>query len=143
MLRGTTLSCVTDAGGVIEVSLKAYAVGEDGKVGLRGRLINKQSSLIARAMLAGFMQSFSELFKKNPVPVIASTATDTTQFQSVLSSASLQGAAAQGASSAMQRLAQYYIDLADAIHPVIEVDAGRTVDLVISTGIGFAALSNS
>ncbi len=39
-LRAETLTCVRTDGGVIEVPLDAYAVGEDGKVGIRGRLVS-------------------------------------------------------------------------------------------------------
>jgi conjugal transfer pilus assembly protein TraB len=36
---------------------------------------------------------------------------------------------------ALDRLAQYYITLAEKVFPVIEVDAGRTVDVVLTQGI--------
>jgi conjugal transfer pilus assembly protein TraB len=35
---------------------------------------------------------------------------------------------------AMDRLAQYYISLAEKLYPVVEVDAGRLVDVVITKG---------
>ena len=35
----------------------------------------------------------------------------------------------------MDRLAQYYISLAEKTFPVIEVDAGRTVDVVLTQGV--------
>ncbi|MEK7731608.1 MAG: TrbI/VirB10 family protein, partial [Planctomycetota bacterium] len=40
-----------------------------------------------------------------------------------------------GVGRALDRLAQYYISLAEKVFPVIEVDAGRTVDVVITQGI--------
>ena len=52
-LRGETLTCVRADGGVIEVPVEAYAVGEDGKVGLRGRVVSKQGALLAKALQAG------------------------------------------------------------------------------------------
>ena len=36
---------------------------------------------------------------------------------------------------ALDRLAQYYISLAEKVFPVIEVDAGRTVDVVVTQGV--------
>jgi conjugal transfer pilus assembly protein TraB len=36
---------------------------------------------------------------------------------------------------ALDRLAQYYITLAEKVFPVIEIDAGRTVDVVLTQGI--------
>ena len=59
-LRAETLTCVRIDGGVIEVPLDAYAVGEDGKVGIRGRLVSKQGALLAKALQAGFLIAFSK-----------------------------------------------------------------------------------
>ena len=42
-LRTEPITCIREDGGAIEVPLDAYAVGEDGKVGVRGRLVNNQS----------------------------------------------------------------------------------------------------
>ncbi len=46
----------------------------------------------------------------------------------------LQGAAVKGASKALDRIAQFYIDMAEGIFPVIEVDAGRQVDIIVTKG---------
>ena len=51
-LRGETISCVREDGGVIETRLDSYAVGEDGKAGIRGRLVSKQGQLVAKSMMA-------------------------------------------------------------------------------------------
>ena len=50
--RGETFSCVRQDGGVIEVPMNAYATGEDGKNGVRGRVVSKQGALLAQAMMA-------------------------------------------------------------------------------------------
>ena len=41
----------------------------------------------------------------------------------------------QGVGKALDRLAQYYIKLAENTFPVIEVDAGRQIDVVITKGV--------
>jgi conjugal transfer pilus assembly protein TraB len=35
----------------------------------------------------------------------------------------------------MNRLANYYISLAEKVFPVIEIDAGRMVDVVLTKGV--------
>ena len=40
-----------------------------------------------------------------------------------------------GMSRSMDRIVQYYMKLADKLFPVVEVDAGRTVDIVITRGV--------
>jgi conjugal transfer pilus assembly protein TraB len=50
LLRSETLTCVRTDGGIIDVPLDANAVGEDGKVGVRGRLVSKQGALLGKAL---------------------------------------------------------------------------------------------
>ena len=77
LLRSETLTCVRTDGGVIEVPLDAYAVGEDGKVGVRGRLVSKQGALLAKALQAGFLTSFAKVFTQVPsIPISTGGAPD-------------------------------------------------------------------
>lgn len=135
-LRGEMFSCITKHGDVIEVNLPAYAVGEDGKAGIRGRLVTKAGALIARTALAGFAAGVAEAFDSSPVPVIQTgQVTNDKVYQDNFSKDAANHGMASGASAAMTRVADYYMDMADQIFPVIEVDAGRQVDLVLTTGI--------
>lgn len=135
-LRGEMFSCITKKGEVIEVSLPAYAVGEDGKAGVRGRLVTKAGALIARTSLAGFAAGVAEAFDSSPVPVIQTgQVTSEKVYQDNFSRDAANHGMASGASAAMTRVADYYMDMADQIFPVIEVDAGRQVDLVLTSGI--------
>jgi len=131
-LRTETLSCVRTDGGVIEVAIDGYAVGEDGKVGLRGRLVSKQGAILAKALTAGFLQSFSGVF--NQIPSIPISDNGEVRYNSVLNPQALQSGAAAGAGGAMERLANYYMDQAEQIYPVLEIDAGRAVELILNKG---------
>ncbi|MGD6497744.1 TrbI/VirB10 family protein, partial [Xanthomonas citri pv. citri] len=51
-----------------------------------------------------------------------------------------QSGAFGGASTALDRIAEYYLNLADQMHPVIEIDAGREVTLVFVRGISLPPL---
>lgn len=133
-LRAETLSCVRNDGGVIEVALNAYAVGEDGKVGMRGRVVSKQGQMLAKSLSAGFFSGMSQVFNKAPIPTIQTSSNGKVQYQDVLSGDSLTSGVVKGASSAMDRLAEYYLDMAKNIFPVIEVNAGRKVDLIVTQG---------
>src|SRR3546814_3455429 len=61
-LRAERLSCVRNDGSVLESSLEAYATGEDGKAGIRGRLVSKQGQILERSLMAGFMQCVASAF---------------------------------------------------------------------------------
>jgi conjugal transfer pilus assembly protein TraB len=134
-LRAESINCVRSDGRTIEVAIDGYAVGEDGKVGVRGRLVNKQGQVIGRAMQVSFLQGFSQLFSTVPVATVSSGGT-TVPYQQVFSGQALQGAAIAGTGKALDRLAEYYLDLAENIFPVLEVDAGRGVEVILNRGVG-------
>lgn len=133
-LRGETISCVREDGGVIESKLDSYAVGEDGKAGVRGRLVSKQGQIIAKSLMAGFMSGVSKAFDVNPIPIIDTSGGSQQYQRNSMNTDWLQSAAVNGASSALDRVADFYLDMADGMFPVIEVDAGRQVDIIMSRG---------
>jgi conjugal transfer pilus assembly protein TraB len=133
-LRTESIACVREDGGAIEVAVDGYAVGEDGKAGVRGRLVNKQGQIIAKAMQVAFLEGFSKLFSTVPVATISTTA-GATPFQSVTSPEAMQGAAVGGAGKALDRLANYFLDMAEDMFPVIEIDAGRSVEFILNRGV--------
>jgi conjugal transfer pilus assembly protein TraB len=136
--RGETFSCVRQDGGVIEVPMNAYATGEDGKNGVRGRVVSKQGALLAQSMMAGFLRGFSDAFGRNQIPVLMTggigALSGTTPFQNAFSSQSMEGGALKGAGYAMERLSHFYMDMAEEIYPVIEVDATRQVNFIVQKG---------
>ncbi len=131
-IRTESLSCVMRDGTAIDVPVKGYVAGEDGKAGMRGRLVSKQGQLLANALLAGVASGIGHAFQQSSTtlsvsPLGATTAVDPgKQFEAGFGT---------GVGRALERLAQYYISLAEKVFPVIEVDAGRTVDVVITQGV--------
>lgn len=131
LFRTDLLSCVGVDGESVQVPIKGFIVGEDGKNGLRGKLVSKEGALVARSMAAGIFDGFSAVFRQAQVPVIASSGDNSAQFQSLLNSGSLQSGVATGAGRALERLSEYYLSLADEMHAIIEVDAGRQIEIIL------------
>ncbi|WP_267118659.1 TraB/VirB10 family protein, partial [Xanthomonas sacchari] len=115
-----------------DAKLEGWVVGNDGKAGVRGRLVSKQGAVLARASLAGLADGISQAFSGNVRGQLPGTGMDPDY--------TMQSGAFGGASTAMDRIAKYYLDLADQIHPVVEIDAGREVTLVLVRGITLPAL---
>jgi len=136
-LRSETISCIRKDHGVLEAKINMYAVGEDSKAGIRGRLVSKQGQLLAKALMAGFFQGVAGAFNQQAIPAINTTATPGTNvgYQSLLSGQTLQTGAAKGFGSAFDRLAQFYMDMAEQIFPVLEIDAGRHVSFQMTNGV--------
>ena len=70
-IRAETVSCVKEDGGVIETGVNAYSVGEDGKNGVRGRLVSKTGSLVAKSLMAGFLGGVADVMKPQKIPTVA------------------------------------------------------------------------
>lgn len=132
-LRTTAISCINRNGQTIEAPLAGHIFGEDGKNGVRGRLQSKQGQILANALLSGVASGIGQAFAQNSQTVsvspLGSTTTPGTTPKDILNSS-----LGLGAGRAMDRLANYYINLAEKTFPVIEVDAGRFVDIAIIQG---------
>lgn len=128
MMRANGMSCVRPDRSVIDVPLQGFAIGEDGKAGLRGLVVSKQGQAISKAMLAGFADGVSRAFGGN---------NQQSQLQpGEIPSGQTLGASGVmgGASSALDRIAQHFLELAEQLHPVIEIDSGRSVTIVLTRG---------
>ena len=131
-IRTESMSCVTRDGTAIDVPIKGYVAGEDGKAGMRGRLVSKQGQLLANALLAGVASGIGSAFQQSSTTLSVSPLGTT---GTVDPGKQFEAGFGTGVGRALDRLAQYYISLAEKVFPVIEVDAGRTVDVVITQGI--------
>lgn len=131
-LRTENLSCVRADGATLEVKIQGSVYGEDGKVGMRGRLVTKQGQMLANALLAGVVSGIGQGL------ATSSTEYSTSALGTVASATGAEAYRAglgTGVGKALDRLAQYYIKLAENTFPVIEVDAGREIDVVITKGV--------
>ena len=134
-MRLTNISCVRRDRAVIDVPIAGYAVGEDGRAGMRGRLVSKQGQVLAKAVMAGFAEGLSSAFGGQNQNLFSPAGQD-------INYGSLPEAGAiGGASSALDRVAAYYLSLADQMHPTVEIDSGRRVTLVLLKGRQLATLS--
>jgi conjugal transfer pilus assembly protein TraB len=131
-IRTESLSCVTREGTAIDVPIKGYVAGEDGKAGMRGRLVSKQGQLLANALLAGVASGIGQAFQQSSTTMSVSPLGATSTVEP---GKQFEAGFGTGVGKALDRLAQYYISLAEKVFPVIEIDAGRTVDVVITQGI--------
>lgn len=130
-LRAESVSCVRNDKKVIDVKVEAFAVGPDGKAGVRGRLVSKQGQLIAKASLAGIAQGFATAFEGSRYQL---------NPQQPDYGLAAQGGAIAGVGSAFDRISKYYLDLADQIFPVIEIDAGQKISFVMVKGESMGVL---
>ena len=135
-LRLERLSCVLKTGEVVEAQVKGYVSGEDGKTGLRGRLVSKQGQIIAKSLLVGIAGGIGTGLAQS---VTTRSTSALGAVQTVDPEKLLQYGLSQGASSALDKVADWYLQRANETYPIIEVDAGRKVDVILTEGVDLGA----
>lgn len=144
-MRAERISCVKKDGSVIEAAMDAYSVGEDGKAGVRGRLVSKNGQIIGNALLSGFVSGITQAFAPQKVQSYQRSLTqgESQPFQ-YPSPEMLAGQAVMGGvKGAAEQIADYYLEMAKNIFPIIEVDAGRKVDFIMIRGMSLTPKSKS
>jgi len=130
-IRLEKLSCVLSDKKIIEAKITGFVAGEDGKAGFRGTVVSKQGSLIAKAALAGVFAGMGEAISAQ-YQMVSQTAlgTVTTMDPKKVAESGL----AKGTSNALEKIADFYIARANETFPIIEVDAGRRGEIVLTAG---------
>jgi conjugal transfer pilus assembly protein TraB len=135
-IRIDTLSCMTKSGKSIVKSMQGYVTGSDGKVGLAGTVVSKQGSMLARALIAGFLQGVGQAFQQgqqnisiSPLGQTSSVAPDTNTI--------LRYGIGGGVGQATTKLAEFYMKMANQMFPVIVINAGRTANVVFLKSVKF------
>lgn len=144
-VRLERIACVLSSGEIIDTRVKGYVAGEDGKTGIRGRLVSKQGKMLSRGILAGFASGFGEAVEggNQTTGVVAGVAGGTFTLSGRSSSDLAKSGLGGGAGEAGKLLAEYYLKLAEEVFPVIEIDAGRLVDVIITEGVELAPRETS
>ena len=142
-LRSELISCVRNDGSMIQSKLNGYVAGEDGKAGMRGRLVSKTGTMIARTMVAGFLSGMAQAFDYDPVEVLSTTASNNVQYQSKWSADAAKSGLATGLTKSLDRVADFYMNLADQMTPVVEIGAGRQVDVVVISKTDLTAIRDT
>lgn len=132
-LRLVTISCIDRKGNaVIDQKIKGFVVDNDGKIGLRGRVVSKMGSLLARSLIAGLFSGLGNVAGVQAYDYSTSgDGTVSTLKSSDIAKAAIGGAVQQAANE----LQKFYLELARQTIPVIEIQATRTVTLVVSEGV--------
>ncbi len=131
-LRLVTLSCISKKGGaVIDQAVKGFVVDEDGKIGLRGRVVSKMGTTIARSMIAGFFGGVGDALRLSGSTTTVSPLGTTRVFNPERLA---QAGIGSGLGQAANEIQKFYLELARQTMPVIEVGATKQVTLVVQEG---------
>ncbi|MBA3814734.1 MAG: hypothetical protein H0X26_09710 [Alphaproteobacteria bacterium] len=134
------LTCVErSTGEIIETQVAGYVAGSDGKAGIRGVVASKDGQFLARSLMGGIFSGLSNVAnpqnrKAQVNPFFGAGAGTSAQIAGPTMAENFTAGMAGGATSALDRLSQYYIDRAEQLQPVIQIAAGQVVDIVFTEG---------
>ena len=128
-----SLSCLDRKGrAVIDQKVKGFVVDQDSKIGLRGRVVAKMGSMIARSMIAGFFGGVGDVVRSAATTTAISPLGTT---QTVSAGDLAKAGIGSGLANGFKDMEKFYMELAHQTMPVIEVSAAKPVTLVISEGV--------
>lgn len=140
-MRLERLVCIAETGEVYSAAANGNVLGEDGKNGMRGRVVDKQGALILRSMLAGMMQGVGDVFKTLQQTTLASATTGLVTQNSLSGTQLGKAAVGSGLSASSEKLAAFYLKKAEQLFPIIEISAGRDVEVLFTRDLQFFPIS--
>jgi conjugal transfer pilus assembly protein TraB len=133
--RLAQLSCVDKGNSlVLSAPVQGYLVDSDGKLGLRGKVVDRQGAKLAKATIASFAQGLTNVFGMAQ-GTLTSGLNGATPAMAVGGSNLLQSAGLGAASGSTKTLADFFMKEAESIFPIVTVDIGRTGTIVFTDGV--------
>lgn len=130
-MRLERLTQVKSGGEFIETSIAGYVTGEDGKYGVRGTVVDKSAQLVGNAALSGVFSGISDYLQAKAGAEWVGPYEAGSVNRAYGSDIAIQGSVS-GSCSAFDMLTDYYIKRAEQVRPVIQVTAGRIVDITFT-----------
>jgi conjugal transfer pilus assembly protein TraB len=129
-IRAETISCINEQGEAIEQPLMASVQGPDGQGGMPAKMVTLFGESVKQSAIAGVYGTLAETAKGMAMNNSNNTTNNQPQFSGVLGTA-----AAGGAVSGFDKIADFYLELANEARPYLEMQPGiEGVDLVIQRG---------
>mgnify|MGYP006281378465 CR=1 FL=1 len=137
-MRAETLSCVVrgrrlDVREVYEAPLDATVYGSDGLLGVSARLVEKRGQLVRNAFLSGLLSEIGRALGGSNSISIGLDDDDQLALENVGRSAGRSVLAGTG--RALEQLAEFYIREAEKMFPVLEVQGGREVSVMLTRSV--------
>lgn len=135
-MRLEKLTCTErKTGEIVEVKVQGYVAGEDGRTGVRGSVVDRAGESMRNAMVGGFLGGIGEFLSQSQNAVTFSPVAGLAQTNPMGVKDMVKHGAGKGVHNALEKYADFYIKRAEQVQPVIQVAAGRQVDIVFTEGV--------
>ena len=137
-MRLEKLTCTErKTGEISETVVSGYVAGEDGRAGVRGVLADRAGEMMRNSLVGGFFGGMAKFLTQAQNPMTFTPVAPFGQTNPLSHEQMLKAGAGQGTSSALERYADFYIKRAEQMQPVLQVAAGREVNIVFTEGTAF------
>ena len=134
LCRLQSLSLMNNSGDIVEKPVEGWLIGEDGRPGIKGDVIDKASDVTRMAVLNGILGGMANFFQSQATTSIYPVSPISGQANALAGKDALKAGAASGVGNALNKLADYAIKRAESMSPVIVVGSGRIIDVVFRKG---------
>jgi conjugal transfer pilus assembly protein TraB len=148
-MRLEKLTCTErKTGEIVEVKVQGYVAGEDGRTGVRGSVVDRAGESMRNVLMGGFLGGIGEFLSQPHTAALtfspmagmgglaqAGSLAQATQPNPMGVKDMLKHGAGKGINNALDKYADFYIKRAEQLQPVIQVAAGRQVDIVFTEGV--------
>jgi conjugal transfer pilus assembly protein TraB len=131
-IRLERLTQVRADGEFVETQIAGFVSGEDGRYGVRGLVVDKAAKMVLNATASGLLSGASQFLQA------------TVNYQNVHNATKglpnnlawdlIKEGSLCGCTNSAEILSEYFIKKAEQVQPVIEVAAGRIVDITFTQG---------
>jgi conjugal transfer pilus assembly protein TraB len=133
----TTLSCVLPEGRTLERPVTGYVTGPDGTLGMPGHLESRAGTYLANTFLASLIAGAADAFARTESTTVL---TPLGGSQTTVTGDAGRYAAFAALATGTARLADFYRAQAEKLLPVVWVEAGQDVHLVLQQGLSLDGL---
>lgn len=134
-IRLQRLSCIKPSGYILDAPVEGTINDMGGSDGIRGHVVMRNNKLIWNAGVAGVLSGIGSSMQQSLTTQSVSPLGATSMIQP---NKTLQYGAFGGANTALGKLADYYIKLADMYHPIVQIHAGSQVNIVFLKGFSLS-----
>lgn len=133
--RLETLSLLNRNGEIIEKPVEGWLIGEDGRPGIKGIIVDRSSEVARMAALNGVLSGIAQFFQNQATNKVFPISPITGQQNALGAKDSLKAGVYGGTGNALEKLADFAIKRAESMSPVIVISSGRVIDVVFRKGV--------
>lgn len=130
-IRLQHLSCLRPGDHILDIPIEGTINDMGGNDGIRGHVVMRNHKLIWNAGVSGLLSGIGSAMQQSATSQAISPLGITSTIKS---GKAFEYGAFSGANTALGKLADYYIKLADMYHPIVQVHAGSQVNIVFLKG---------